>query len=138
MAMYACPVCGYPKLSEPPRSPSGGGSYEICPSCGFQFGVDDDDRGQTYEQAREAWVGAGSPWASKGIPIPKGWSAKGQLTALKPTPIPKSVKKAASRPAKKAVKKLAKAPSKKAKKKVSSLSKKPMQPVKKKKARGRR
>ena len=27
-----------------------GGSYEICPSCGFQFGVSDDDLGSTYEQ----------------------------------------------------------------------------------------
>jgi hypothetical protein len=130
MAMHPCPVCGYPKLSEPPRSPSGGGSYEICPSCGFQFGVDDDDRGQTYEQARQAWVGAGSLWSSKGIPAPKGWSAKGQLTTLKPAP--KSVKKAASKPVKKAVKKPAKAPSKKATKSAPARPKKSVQAAKKK------
>lgn len=136
MAMHVCPVCGYPKLSEPPRSPSGGGSYEICPSCGFQFGVDDDDRGQTYEEARQAWVEAGSPWSSKGIPAPKGWSAKGQVATLRPAP--KSVKKAASIPAKKAVKKPAKAPSKKADKKATARPKKSMQPAKKKKPPGLR
>ncbi|WP_206026091.1 hypothetical protein [Roseimicrobium sp. ORNL1] len=138
--MHVCPVCGYPSLSEPPRSPSGGGSYEICPSCGFQFGVDDDDRGRTYEQARQAWEEAGAPWSSKGIPAPKGWSGKGQLTSQKPGP--KAVKKAISKPAKKAakkaVKKPANAPSKKTSKKVSSRPKKSVQPAKKKKPGGRR
>ena len=48
---FTCPVCGYPELEEPPRSPrTGGGSYEICPSCGFQFGVTDDDKGVSYEE----------------------------------------------------------------------------------------
>ena len=50
---YQCPVCGYPDLEEEPRSKEGGGSYEICPSCFFEFGYDDDDQGYTYEQWRE-------------------------------------------------------------------------------------
>jgi len=38
-----------------PHTPSGP-SYEICPSCGFQFGVSDDDQGYEYEQWREMWL----------------------------------------------------------------------------------
>ena len=55
---HTCPVCGFPKLKETPRTHDGGGSYEICPSCGFQFGVSDDDRGFSYEQWRERWQAA--------------------------------------------------------------------------------
>ena len=43
MRHHRCPVCGYRKLREKPRTYDGGGSFEICPSCGFQFGVSDDD-----------------------------------------------------------------------------------------------
>ncbi|GGF98327.1 hypothetical protein GCM10007304_10410 [Rhodococcoides trifolii] len=49
---HVCPVCEYPYLKEEPRT-ANGGSYEICPRCGFQFGVTDDDLGFTYEQWRE-------------------------------------------------------------------------------------
>jgi rubredoxin len=35
---WTCPVCGYPALHEPPRSPEGHPSYEICPSCIFEYG----------------------------------------------------------------------------------------------------
>jgi hypothetical protein len=80
--MNTCPVCGYPALREPPRAPSGGGSYEICPSCGFQFGVDDDDKGITYEDARKRWVTAGHRWQSRGMPAPGGWDAVKQLQKL--------------------------------------------------------
>ena len=79
--MHACPVCGYPHLEEPPRSSSGGGSYEICPSCGFQFGVTDDDEGLTYEQWRTRWVAAGMPWSSVGGPPSPGWNPAEQLKA---------------------------------------------------------
>jgi hypothetical protein len=58
-ARYVCPVCGYPDLTEPPRSPDGGGSYEICYSCGFEFGVTDDDLGFTYESWRSRWIERG-------------------------------------------------------------------------------
>ncbi len=81
--MHTCPVCGYPDLEEPPRAPSGGGSYEICPSCGFQFGVDDDDKGLTFAQARERWVQKGYPWRSKGRPQPRGWDGEAQLRKIK-------------------------------------------------------
>lgn len=78
-----CPVCGYPGLEEPPRSSSGGGSYEICPSCGFEFGVTDDDLGFSYDEWRERWIAAGMPWDSAGIePPPAGWDPKKQLEEL--------------------------------------------------------
>ena len=80
--MHTCPVCGYPALAEPPRSRSGGGSYEICPSCGFEFGVTDDDRGYSYVDWRRRWVDSGMPWASEGIePPPADWDPSAQLHA---------------------------------------------------------
>jgi pimeloyl-ACP methyl ester carboxylesterase len=57
---FVCPVCGWPDLTEAPRSPGGGGSYEICPSCGFQFGVTDDDAGISYAEWRRRWVEGGA------------------------------------------------------------------------------
>ena len=71
---YCCPVCGFSKLKEPPRSASGGPSYEICPACGFQFGVSDDDDEINYQQWRADWVDSGMEWTSLGIPQPRGWS----------------------------------------------------------------
>ena len=65
---YVCPVCDYPQLTEPPRSKSGGGSYEICPRCGFQFGVSDDDGGFTHAQWRARWKKGGAKWASQQTP----------------------------------------------------------------------
>lgn len=72
-AGYTCPVCDYPNLSEPPRSEFGGGSFEICPSCGFQFGVNDDDEGISYEAWRRRWEAAGMPWSSLALKQPASW-----------------------------------------------------------------
>jgi hypothetical protein len=72
-AGYPCPVCDYPNLSEPPRSEFGGGSFEICPSCGFQFGVNDDDEGISYETWRRRWEAAGMPWNSLALKQPASW-----------------------------------------------------------------
>src|SRR5262249_625618 len=82
-ATCTCPVCGYPGLLEPPRSASGGASYEICPSCGFQFGVSDDDEGFTYAHWRALWKKRGSLWSSEGIAPPPGWNPKSQLARLR-------------------------------------------------------
>jgi len=84
MSKYDCPVCGYDALAEPPRGRSGGGSYEICPSCGFQFGVTDDDRGFSYEAWRDDWISRGMPWDSTGIESPPDdWNPRAQLRSLK-------------------------------------------------------
>ena len=79
---HTCPVCGFPELAEPPRRRSGSGSYEICPSCGFQFGVCDDDRGLSYTQWREAWQRAGMNWSGRGRPAPADWNPRAQLARL--------------------------------------------------------
>lgn len=86
MAGFMCPVCGYPDLTEPPRSDrTGGGSYEICPSCGFEFGVTDDDGGYTYETWRTRWVAHGMRWhdAETGVSsAPEGWDPVAQLRGV--------------------------------------------------------
>ena len=108
---YTCLVCSYPKLKSPPHSPSGGGSYEICPSCGYQYGVDDDDRGITPVEWRRTWIANGAHWSSQSIKAPTDWKF-GDV----PTPTPAKAKKAKKSattkkaPAKKAAKK---APAKK-------------------------
>ena len=79
---HPCPVCGYPKLREKPRTTSGGGSFEICPSCGFQFGVTDDDEGYSYAQWRRRWKAKGMQWSSEGME-PADWNTVAQLAALK-------------------------------------------------------
>lgn len=78
--MFTCPVCGYDHLKERPRSENGG-SYEICPSCGFQFGVSDDDEHYTDEQWRNTWLRAGAHWASAKRP-PPGWEPLAQLERI--------------------------------------------------------
>ena len=40
-----CPVCGFVGLAVSPYNEAGGGSFEICPCCGFEFGFDDDSEG---------------------------------------------------------------------------------------------
>jgi len=79
---HPCPVCGYPDLTETPRSHSGGGSYEICPSCGYQFGVDDDDRRVSFSEYRERWVNGGMTWWSRGILEPPNWNPRAQLATV--------------------------------------------------------
>lgn len=70
--MRICPICGLPCLTEPPRDPiTGGASDEICPSCGFQFGFDDDSEGYKYDQRRARCVAQGMWWFS-GNPPPAG------------------------------------------------------------------
>lgn len=81
---YRCPVCGYDGLEVPAYSPvTGRGSYEICPSCGYEFGVTDDDLRITHEQWRRRWIDAGMPWRDAGISEPpSGWDPRAQLAAL--------------------------------------------------------
>lgn len=81
---FTCPACGFPGLEEAPRSArTGGGSYEICPSCGFEFGVTDDDEGHTYGSWRARWVERGMPWAAAAWEgPPAGWDPRAQLHAL--------------------------------------------------------
>jgi hypothetical protein len=51
-----------------------GGSFEICPSRGIQFGYTDaaggdpDRRVALWREWREAWVADGTPWRGVGKP----------------------------------------------------------------------
>jgi hypothetical protein len=64
-AKFPCPVCGY-YLDLPPWDGQWS-SLEICPSCGIQFGNDDDTEGdctrdRIYQAWRDKWVQDGAPW----------------------------------------------------------------------------
>ena len=78
---FMCPVCGFPGLTEPPYNADGGGSYEICPCCGFEFGFDDQSEGVTHEDFRATWIAAG---AERFDPQqkPDGWDLEAQLRNL--------------------------------------------------------
>lgn len=79
---FTCPVCGYRELSEEPRPSGGGGSYEICPSCAFQFGFTDEAEGISDAHWRAQWLAQGMPWRAVGIPRPARWDPGAQLAAL--------------------------------------------------------
>ena len=78
---HTCPVCGYPHLTERPRTKRSGGSFEICPSCGFQFGVSDDDRAFTYAVWRKRWRAGGMKWSGKDRPPPR-WNPALQISKI--------------------------------------------------------
>ena len=78
---HMCPVCGYPHLNEVPRKKGNRASFEICPSCGFQFGVSDDDAGHTFQEWRASWIERGMPWSSR-QPTPLNWDAAAQVAKL--------------------------------------------------------
>ena len=80
--IFGCPVCAYDGLDEDPRTVAGGGSFEICPSCGFQFGVSDDDEGFTYDAWRKQWIDGGMEWDKGRSPPPSGWNPVRQLARL--------------------------------------------------------
>ena len=77
-AAFFCTVCGYPELDEPPYSPRTHlGSYDICPSCRFEYGVTDDDKGFTHSQWRARWIADGMPWRRTAQAAPSGWDPAG-------------------------------------------------------------
>lgn len=77
---YICPVCGYSGLKEEPRNEATGGSFEICPSCGIQFGYSDEAGGDAqarevvYEKWREKWILDGMRWHATNITPPADWN----------------------------------------------------------------
>jgi len=76
---YVCPICGY-LLDFPPED------FNICPSCGVEFGY--ENTGRTYLELRQEWLNTGARWASKVIPKPKKWDAMEQLQNLSTTVVP--------------------------------------------------
>ncbi len=67
---YPCPVCGY-YMEDPPRD------YNICPSCGTEFGY--HDAGRTHEELRNIWIKSGAEWWSPVDRKPERWNAYIQL-----------------------------------------------------------
>ncbi len=94
-----CPVCGYPGLHRPPyqywpgfpvsgdATPPydqwfGEGSYEVCASCGYEFGFDDNPgsgEAVSFETYRAEWIAGGCEWWFKKRRAPRGWDGFDQL-----------------------------------------------------------
>ena len=73
--MYMCPVCGYNQLEYPASN------YNICPSCGTEFDL--DDVGVTHFQLRNAWIANGKQWWSVEEPPSPYWDPEQQLQNLR-------------------------------------------------------
>jgi hypothetical protein len=81
---YTCPVCGYPGFDEPPWTSCGCPSYDICPSCGIEFGYgdfgqDEIQRGNRWRDLRQKWIEAGMLWSSSVASRPPDWDPVKQL-----------------------------------------------------------
>jgi hypothetical protein len=80
---HVCPVCGYPGLSQEPWGPQGDQpSWDICPSCGIEFGYEDSHidpvkRHTRHLELRQAWIDRGRTWWSQSpfhpTPSELGW-----------------------------------------------------------------
>jgi hypothetical protein len=81
MSETGCPVCGYPKYSE--LTPDGATTYDICPCCSFESGVDciGWDREERNRTLRQRWLAGGALWWSPARPPEPGWNAADQLRA---------------------------------------------------------
>jgi hypothetical protein len=79
---YVCPICGFTGLDEPPYDSDHNGSYEICPCCGFEFGVTDGDEHFTIDEWRERWLLAEMPWWSHSRLPEIDWDPATQLATL--------------------------------------------------------
>lgn len=77
-----CPACGF-DVGEPPWQ-GGGGSHDICVSCGLQFGYQDsmangDPANAFYHGWRSCWLTHGAPWSGAAIKPPPNWDPKEQV-----------------------------------------------------------
>src|SRR6476620_5555846 len=68
-----CPVCGF-TMEAPPRD------YNICPSCGTEFGL--HDANASIEELRLALISTGPKWWSASDPQPEDWNPFSQLASL--------------------------------------------------------
>lgn len=76
---FVCPVCGYAGLTEPPYDDHECASFDICASCGTEFGY--DDTSHSHEELRRAWIDAGALWHSQKVKPPANWNAEVQMRA---------------------------------------------------------
>jgi hypothetical protein len=75
--VHTCPVCGFTELAEAAYDNAGCASFEICPSCGTEFGY--HDAKESHAELRKRWLAAGAPWSSRAIPSPPNWDPLQQL-----------------------------------------------------------
>jgi hypothetical protein len=68
-----CPVCGYGMEDEP-------SSFNICPSCGTEFGY--HDANISISALRAGWLRNGAKWWSTTDPEPDGWDPYAQVSNL--------------------------------------------------------
>jgi hypothetical protein len=68
-----CTVCGY-EMEEGPRD------YNICPSCGTEFGLHDVN--STIDNLRSAWMANGCRWYSTVVAQPPNWIPLAQLAKI--------------------------------------------------------
>jgi len=78
---YLCPVCGYDKMKTPPED------YNICPSCGTEFGYEDfadtyQERQERWEELRFRWLSRGAPWFSPVTRAPANWNPYRQAISV--------------------------------------------------------
>jgi hypothetical protein len=78
--LHECPVCGFMGSDQPPYDAAGVPSYEICRSCGFEFGVTDVIEYDVAEWRRR-WIQDGVPFRHP--PSPPGWDPEAQMRAAK-------------------------------------------------------
>jgi hypothetical protein len=86
-AMNRCPVCGYNGLDEPAYDSFGCASFEICPSCGTEFGYDDATR--SHESLCDEWIAKGMPWWADDKP-PPGWDPRAAVAFADERPGPRT------------------------------------------------
>ena len=72
---FTCPVCGFVMRDEPDN-------YNICPSCGTEFRL--SDQNATIEELRASWLATGPKWwaACAAEAEPEGWNPLEQLKAV--------------------------------------------------------
>lgn len=63
---YQCPVCGYGQMPDPPQD------FNICPSCGTEFGYHDSSK--SHRSLRNKWLTKGAKWFSFATPRPDYWN----------------------------------------------------------------
>lgn len=82
---YICPICGYDELDEPAYGENGEPSYNICPCCCFEYGVDDSCGYKSLEEDfndyRGEWIKEGCQWFQVDKK-PKNWNPLKQLQNL--------------------------------------------------------
>lgn len=67
---HLCPVCGYYMEDTP-------SDYNICPSCGTEFGLHDVN--SSIGDLRAMWLRNGAHWWSPVDPVPSGWDPYAQV-----------------------------------------------------------